>query len=224
LLATGSISGITNAGSHRLPVFEDCQPCDAAGFMEGRFCGQIVKAGDPSLLGCQVIGNYRLRFDPSREGGSGAVQGALEGLVTCECVGEPPRLCVDFQGLPTGGGSNPRIEQDVSFEVRDGAGSLPPTTQIRTEGAFTGLDCGFRTEIQLPMECSAVDVRLVHFAQPARITAFGSSGAVAGTAVMSGPQRQAETLRVAGDIVRVAVEASQDETLLLEFCYEPRRA
>jgi hypothetical protein len=81
----GRITGMTNVGTHRGPVFEPVQQCDSRGFMEGRFCGQ-VRAAEPRLNGSEVTGAYRLRFDPTQAGGSGPVQGTIEGalLRTCE--------------------------------------------------------------------------------------------------------------------------------------------
>jgi hypothetical protein len=83
----GSVSGITNAGTHRPPAFEACQTCDSRGVMEGRFCGTILQGTDQvkPLAGCQVFGSYRIRFDPSEEGGEGGVRGTLEGLIACDC-------------------------------------------------------------------------------------------------------------------------------------------
>ena len=81
----GRISGVTNLGTHRLPVFADCQRCDARGVMEGRLCGQVVAADDPALKNCQVVAAYRIKFDPGLAGGSGAVQGVLEGVISCPC-------------------------------------------------------------------------------------------------------------------------------------------
>lgn len=82
---TGRISGLTNQGTHRQPAFEDCQPCDARGVMEGRLCGQVVESRDPALAGCNVVAAYRISFDPSSSGGSGAIIGVLEGVVVCKC-------------------------------------------------------------------------------------------------------------------------------------------
>ena len=63
VFATGTLSGITNAGTHRAPFEPSCQPCHAPGFMEGRFCGVIRRStDDPALLGCQVFGSYKLEF------------------------------------------------------------------------------------------------------------------------------------------------------------------
>jgi hypothetical protein len=86
LVATGTLSGITNAGTHRTPVFDPCQKCDEPTFMEGRFCGVIRRAAaDPTLIGCQVFGTYRLKFEGSLRESSTPIRGVLEGLVVCEC-------------------------------------------------------------------------------------------------------------------------------------------
>jgi hypothetical protein len=86
IVASGTMSGITNAGTHRPPVFKPCQTCDAKGFMEGRFCGTVRRAERKQLIGCQVIGTYRFHFDPNKqEGGRGTIEGTLEGEVVCPC-------------------------------------------------------------------------------------------------------------------------------------------
>lgn len=81
----GRISGVTNAGTHRKPIFNDCQLCDARGFMEGRICGQIVDTTKPELKGCQLIGTYRMRFTPTATGPNGAGQGTIEAVLVCPC-------------------------------------------------------------------------------------------------------------------------------------------
>jgi hypothetical protein len=86
LVAVGTLSGITNAGTHRKPPFDACQTCDAKGFMEGRFCGTIQKSERPQLRGCQVTGTYRFHFKPTRaEGGQGGIAGTMEGDIVCPC-------------------------------------------------------------------------------------------------------------------------------------------
>lgn len=84
LMITGRMSGITNTGTHRKPI-KDCQKCRDRGILEGRLCGQVVKPGDTKLKGCQVIGAYRLKFDPSEKGGSGSVVGTIDGVIVCFC-------------------------------------------------------------------------------------------------------------------------------------------
>lgn len=216
---TGSMNGITNAGTHRQPVFEDCQPCRAHGFMEGSLCGVVRRSRDGSLCGCAVVGTYRLRFDPSSEGGQGAVRGTLEAVLSCRCQ---VSACVDFQAMQPGSGSNPRDEQGLRLEVFDGSGTPTPTTEIRTDGGFTGLHCGFSTRVTFPGgPAQAVQVTLVHLSQPATVQAF--SGGVPGpSATMSGPQGQAETLSLAAPAIdEVVITAPQDETLLLRLCWQP---
>ena len=84
LKVTGRMSGVTNEGSHRHPI-QDCQKCADRGIMEGKLCGEVVEAGDSKLKGCQVIAAYRIRFDPSVKGGSGAALGTIEGVIVCFC-------------------------------------------------------------------------------------------------------------------------------------------
>ena len=85
-LVQGTLSGLTNEGTHRAPAFDECQKCSDTGVMEGRLCGRLVRTAEPRLAGAQVVAAYRLRFDSSREGALGGVRGTLEGLVvrTCE--------------------------------------------------------------------------------------------------------------------------------------------
>ena len=76
---------MTNVGTHRAPVFKECQSCDDIGVMEGRLCGQIASTSHPALNGCQVMADYRIKFDPGVAGGQGAVRGTLEGVIICSC-------------------------------------------------------------------------------------------------------------------------------------------
>lgn len=84
LTITGRMSGITNTGTHRKPI-KDCQTCRDRGIMEGKLCGEVIKPGDTKMKGCQVIGAYRIKFDPSEKGGSGAVVGTIDGVIVCFC-------------------------------------------------------------------------------------------------------------------------------------------
>jgi hypothetical protein len=222
LLATGMMKGVTNVGTHRRPAFDDCQTCKDRGVMEGMLLGTIVRARNKRLLGCELRAAYRLRFDPSESGGSGAVAGTLEGAIVCDCRGGPQQTCIDFSAMPTGSGPNPRVEQGVSFTVHDFAGTPTVDTRITTMGsAFTGLDVGFRTEIVLPAPCTAVEATLVHLSQPAQLEAFESGGGSAGALTMTVGQNVAETLRITGSSIdRAVIVAPQDETLLLRFCFE----
>ena len=80
----GRMSGVTNEGSHRLPI-KDCQKCDEIDILEGRLCGQVVDTQNPSLKGCQVMAVYRLKFKATKDGGKGPAWGVIEGVVICRC-------------------------------------------------------------------------------------------------------------------------------------------
>lgn len=84
LTITGTMSGITNDGTHRVPI-KACQKCGDRGIMEGKLCGEVVKPGDTKLKGCQVIAAYRIKFDPSVGFISTAVVGTIEGVLVCFC-------------------------------------------------------------------------------------------------------------------------------------------
>jgi hypothetical protein len=218
IAATGRVSGITNAGTHRKDPFEPCQHCHAPGWMEGRFCGVINRAVDRHLVGCQVIGTYRLRLEPPAFEPGGDVIGTLEGLIVCACASQ---VCVDFQGFAPGSGPNPRTEQGVTFTVRDHLGNPTPTTEIQAVAGFTGLHCSYLTEVDLPAPSGSVEATLVSTAAPATAQAF--SGGVPGAVVaMSVPQGTAETLVVPGTAIdRVVITAPNDEVHLLRLCYQP---
>ena len=103
-LATGTLSGITNAGTHRAPIFEPaCQRCDEPHVMEGRFCGIIRRSVDPGLLGCQVFGAYLLQFDKELTAPDNEVRGGvLEGVVVCECRPAAPLGHESLAAAPSG--------------------------------------------------------------------------------------------------------------------------
>jgi hypothetical protein len=86
LLVTGTLSGVTNAGTHRKPFDPACQECKAPGFLEGRICGLIRRAPTRAFIGCNVIGIYKLRAgDVGERGPEGPIQGVIEGLIVCAC-------------------------------------------------------------------------------------------------------------------------------------------
>ncbi len=87
----GSLSGMTNVGTHRNPVFDDCQTCDERGVLEGRLVGRVVRARDERLVGCCLTAVYRMRFepnpafDPEVTPGQPNIHGTLEGVIVCPC-------------------------------------------------------------------------------------------------------------------------------------------
>jgi hypothetical protein len=136
----------------------------------------------------------------------------------------PRRTCSRFAKLELGRGENPRKEGRLVLEVRDASGARSPHTLVREVSGYRGLDCGFQTTIALPRAVTAVQLTLVHFAAPADVEVFNVDGTRAGVARMSSPQGQRETLRLTGAALdRIAINASSDEVLLLEACFESRR-
>ena len=151
------------------------------------------------------------------------LEGTMEGVIMCDCKpGIAERICIDFTTFNPGTGPNPRNEQGVTFLVRDYQGNITTNTEIWQIGGLTGLNANYSTEISLPAIASNVSVTLAHFSTPATVRAFNADGTLAGSAVMSLPQGQAETIQFSGlSINRVVIDAPQNEVVLLEFCYEP---
>jgi hypothetical protein len=84
-LVLGTLSGITNAGTHRPPAFGDCQRCHDP-VLEGHLRGTVCRPREPRFAGCSVVGGYRLRIDPASDGiPQQRVTGTFEGLLVCPC-------------------------------------------------------------------------------------------------------------------------------------------
>jgi len=212
----GSLSGTTNAGTHRQPVFDPCQECRAPGYMEGRLCGRIVRAKDERLRGCRVAASYRMLFDPSEGAIDSGITGTIEGLIVCSCG---KKDCLDLTGFPTAAHPNPWSVGGYSFLVHDFSGTPTATADVVTWGAFTGLNAGFETHIALPSPADAVDLTLVHFSAPATVEALDGGGGVVDTETMTAAGGTSETLHLSGGgIETLVVKAPQDETLILEIC------
>jgi hypothetical protein len=120
---------------------------------------------------------------------------------------------------------NPLVRSGVHFEVHDSSGALTPNTRIASSDSVVGLDVGFLTEIALDAPSPLVRVEIATFAQPARVSAFGATGQLLDVATTS-VAHAAETLVLRGmastPIVRLRVDAKQDETLLASICFVAR--
>ncbi len=89
-LIRGRISGITNAGTHRAPVFKPCERCHEPGVLIGRLCGEIEQAppGADYLQRAKVVATYKVQFKASDQGGDDPdIQGTVEGVVIVPCQG-----------------------------------------------------------------------------------------------------------------------------------------
>jgi len=83
----GRMSGITNAGILRAPVFKPaCEDCSTPGVMIGRLCGQVVGSAGTGLNGAQVMAVYRILVPkPTKTGASGPLTGTIEGVIVGPC-------------------------------------------------------------------------------------------------------------------------------------------
>jgi hypothetical protein len=217
--AQGQLSGLSNAGTHRKPIFRDCEPCDAVGYLQGCFRGRVIEAEDRSLLGCDIYGTYRLQVSSWEDAKLVKVKGTIEGSFVCPCRAGG---CTEFRSFSPGSHPNPWLLGGHSYTVHDHAGALAPTAQIATWGSHTGLNCGHRLNVQLGTPASQVELTLAHFAQPASAEAL-SGGAVVAAGSMTAPQDTPETIVLtAPSIDAIVVEAPSNETLLLELCTDRR--
>jgi hypothetical protein len=210
----GALSGMTNVGTHRDPVFGPVQRCDERGVLEGRLCGRVLRTSDPELTGAQVFGVYRIRFDAGRGGGQGVATGTVEGVVVRECPTVPD--CVGF--TVAGSGANPRVEGAVTIEISDVNGPVP-ASWIRTWGGHTGLHLVRSATLTFAAPVSRVEATLVHFSAPATATAFDATGAQLATVTMAAPQQVPETLVLTTPgIASVLIDAPRDEVLMSRLC------
>lgn len=215
LVVEGVMSGMTNEGTHREPVFQPCQVCDERGVMEGRLCGRVVRAKDERLIGCNVAAAYRLRFDASEGFRDTGVEGTLEGLLVCRCADED---CLELSAFPSASHANPWSIGTYTFGVTDHTGSPTPSADVIAMGVHTGLNVSFETKIELASPTtSGVDITLVHFATPPTVTGYDTSGAAVDSAVMT-VAGSPQTLSLSGAISTLVVNAPNDETLLLRLC------
>jgi hypothetical protein len=76
-LVVGEFTGITNAGTHRGPIIQECQRYHHLGFMEGRFCGAVEETEEKSR-GRRLFGTYRLRM--GERSGEGLPEQELAGI------------------------------------------------------------------------------------------------------------------------------------------------
>lgn len=138
-----------------------------------------------------------------------------------------PQECADIGKEIKDGDPNPAQVKLFRVTVFDAKGVPFPRLRFSGVGATRGLDVGWHTELALTATAAEVTVTLVTFAQPATVAAFDAAGALVDQQVMSGAQRVLEAIVLSGkDIVRVVVDAPQDETVMLRVCVraEARRA
>ena len=91
--------------------------------------------------------------------------------------------------------------------------------RVRTANGNTGLDCDRKLDIKWTQPASQLTFKLLHTAQPARMEAFDSGGALVGSGVQAPPQHVVSTVTVpAPGSVRATILSPADEVVLIEFC------
>lgn len=219
LVIRATFRGMTNVGTHREPPLKPVETCHQPGVLRGVLCGRVVRAKDDALRGAQVTASYRFEIDPDRKGGQGELRGTIEGMVLQRCSGKPgePDACTEFAAdLPAGQHPNPLQVGGHSVGVDSYDGSPLPALEVGPQG----LNAGWFTTISLAAPADAVSVTVVTYhPAPIRVTVYDASGAVVDVVELTGPQGvpQTATLHGAG-IVKVTVEAPQNETFMTGFC------
>ena len=124
---------------------------------------------------------------------------------------------------PLSSGTNPCVLQGMSFTIYNDVGGTAASKQseIRKDGGYTGLNCGYRLDIELPVPAHLVRLKLVHFAHRARMLAFDAQGAQVWTDAMTAPAGAPEGFYAyAKAIRRMRIIAMQNEVLLLDLCFQ----
>jgi len=171
------------------------------------FTGRGLDGTAPALL--QPVFSVMLTGDPATR----------MRLVFAAGEADPERRCLDLD----------RIEGDETpLPYRDGGAELRVSRQGRALGATRvvtfagrrGIDIAERLEANLGCPAARVDLVLLQQASPVEVAGLDADGNV--VAAAAGPDRQGlVTVRLLGNgIVTVLVDAPQDETTLLQLCYE----
>ena len=132
----------------------------------------------------------------------------------------PPHrpVCRDLRSLAPQPWPNPLPFQELTLTVRDRNGPIAANS-VATIRGFSGLYLANGVDVDLPEASSVVAVTGVHFANPPRVTASNTAGAVVAAGLASPAQAQEWTVQlVAEEITTVRVDAPSDEALLLEVC------
>lgn len=130
------------------------------------------------------------------------------------------QTCIDFRQRAGFVGANPLAETGVLFEARVHDGTPAANTRVVPLGDLVGLHCEHRLEIALPCKADAIELTLAHFSSPGKVSAFDPAGALVATADIPDPPGVPHLVHLAGPgIIRVVVEAPQDETLLQRICF-----
>jgi hypothetical protein len=149
--------------------------------------------------------------------------------LTLRAGGAPPEKdCTDLTGAKESRGGPERRFDGMTIRVfaRDGTETGVDVRRWATsQGNLGGIAAGFRAELRLQAEASAVELLLTAFATPPKLTALGGDGRRIAATAMSGPRGTPEVVRLAarpdGPRIRsVVIEAPADELALHRACME----
>ncbi len=199
----------------------------------GVVCGATVSGSEGSPWQVQVAPGYGLTpqgdevvipadappFDI--QAGVEACLGAPDPCAEPGAGAEPVLTCVNFMEMePDTEGPNPVTFQGAVFTGWR-SGVIVPRTRIEGWGEFVGFNCFLQTTITLPQAASAATLTLMCGAGPVLLEAFDIAGALVDSAQTSGQGGQAEMVRLSGGgITNITITAPQNETLLLQICWE----
>jgi len=235
-------SGISTLGTKREPSGAPGVVSDVT-ISDNRIVECVTTATDQFTneiaLGGIVLGHVaRVRIHHNTIANNGAAQGnPANGILVFLCEGleitdnsitgngttiaaDRQLSCIDFSAMDIGEGENPRKEAGASFAVLDAQGSQQNPTQVQSMSGFTGLDCGFRTEITLDAVSSSVEVTLVSFSKSGLVEVFDEHGS---STVQIDPALQAkpQTITLHGTAIKsVRIVAPLQGVLLQKTCVD----
>jgi hypothetical protein len=136
---------------------------------------------------------------------------------------EPGGACADFRESTPGRGPNPRVENGISFQAA-GSERTDRFTEIRKlPDGSSGLHCGHRMQIELPVVTDSVVLTIEYTGEPPIVTVFQADGASAGTQSPSGPPGELQAVDFSGTgLKRVVIEqptAHETAALVASLCY-----
>lgn len=143
---------------------------------------------------------------------------------------QPERVCPSFRAYGLSIGHNPRFEQGIKFEVKDGNGNPVEVTKVLTwetdpdlvRPDLIALRFEKELEISLTDAASSVELRIMHVNSPPVIRAFNDDGTSTGWVGMRNPLFEPETVTLTGNAInRIVITAPREDTYLLDICCQP---
>jgi hypothetical protein len=130
----------------------------------------------------------------------------------------PGERCTRLDEVGSGEHPNPLQTAEAVFAAFNAQGAAMARCVVKSDGGYTGLDCGYLLRVTLTTPVAQTRLTLVTFAQPVTVRAEGVDGSLVGTA-STRTRGQAESITITGPKIAVLeIAAPKNETLLLELC------